>query len=899
MITNKLPFIAFFLLISITVFSQSFNVDQVRKGKLINVTGGASANAVAYSGNNAREPFTYFLNGNININVLGLYNLPFSFSYSSQKFGYNKPVLSNRLSIHPSYKWVTTHIGDASMTFSPYTLSGHQFTGFGVDLSPQGKFKISAMYGLLVKNSDFDPVNPSLVPTYKRFGYGFKTAYTLEKVNLGLTFFKAKDEVNSLSVPIPFELGISPKENAAVSLDATFSLFKKLQVATEYANSSITEDSRATNSTKAAGIASYLLSPNSTTANFNAYKVNLVYPAGKGTVGLGYERVDPNYRTLGGYFFNNDLENITLNASQSLYKDKISVNTNFGLQSDNLKQQKESQMKRLVSSATVDIKATKKLNLNLTYSNFQSFTNSRNQFDYINQTNKFQNLDTLNYRQVNQNAGLTINYLLKDSKLSKQSLNANFDMQDALNEQQGKTVAGGATTSYNSAMSYTLGFPEKSMNILASVNSSINKSDSGTSIILGPTAGVTKLFFDKKLNTSLSTSYNTSYNNDIKGNDVINLRLNGSYLYLEKHNINLGITSLFSQSGVTKVRDITANLTYAYSFDKIKVRFKKVTKPEENLVEDNILEINSGDTKLKGKREDIIKQLQSKQLEMQTLPAEKLEKLEKILKLAELSKNDKDFKIKALNYLKFYQKNVEVINKNDQKVTKPEENLLDVNILEIKSGDTELKGKKEDIIKQLQLKQLALQMLPAEKLEKLEQILKLAELTPDDKDFKIKALDYLEFYQKNVEIINKYNKLLVTTAKKLENGMQRNTESIENIYLLALGRVKNHKLHNTNPAEIKDKVGYKSYIKLVERASKAEKQFVNHKWMLEQFAEIAKTPINELYKNQKAADFGKQVFDSIFKAFESKKPDAKISLELKRELTAFFNALAVKDQVKE
>jgi hypothetical protein len=806
MISRKLQLSLIFIITSTIGFSQSFNVQQVTKSKLVNVTGGASANAVAYSGNNAREPFTYFLNGNINVNVLGLYNLPFSFSYSSQKFGYNKPVLSNRLSIHPSYKWVTGHIGDASMSFSPYTLSGHQFTGFGVDLTPQGKFKISAMYGRLVKDSEFDPINPTLVPTYKRFGYGFKTAYALEKINLGLSVFKAKDEINSLSTPVPFELGLSPKENAAISFDATFSLFKKLQIATEYANSSVTEDTRVINNAKAKGIASLLLSSNSTTASYNAFKVNLIYPAGKGTIGLGYERVDPNYRTLGGYFFNNDLENITVNASQSLYKDKVSVATNFGLQKDNLDQQKESQMRRLVSSATVDVKATKKLNVNLTYSNFQSFTNSRNQFDYINQTNQFQKLDTLNYRQVNQNAGIAINYLLKDSKESKHSINANFDMQDAVNQQGGTTTQGGATTSYNSAVSYTLGFPEKNRNISASVNNSVNKTDMGTSFIFGPTAGVTQLFFDKKLNTSFSSSYNASYANGVKRNDVINFRLNGSYIYLEKHNFNLGVTSLFSKSGETKVNDITANLTYSYSFDKIKVRFKKpVAKPEENLAEEGVLKINVGSIKLEGKRDQIIKQLQ-----------------------------------------------------------------------EI---------------------QLALQPLPAEKTAELEELLKLAGLTPDEKQFRTKVFDYLEAYQKNGEIVNKYNQLLLATAKKLEQELLTKTDGIENAYLVAVGKVNNHKLHNKNPSEVTDKVGYNSYLKLVERANKAEEKLVTHKWMLQEFATIAKTPIKELSQNQNTTDFGKQAIEKMYKTLSSKKPDAEISMELEQEIIPFFHQLAIKKGV--
>jgi hypothetical protein len=136
------------------------------------------------------------------------------------------------------------------MTFSPYTLNGHLFTGFGVDLTPQGKFKVSAMYGRLLKSNEYNITIPEAIPSYKRYGYGFKTAYAFEKVNLGVIFFKATDVVSSLSNPVPFELGLTPKENVAVSFETSFKLFQKLQVSTEYASSSITEDITATGSNK-------------------------------------------------------------------------------------------------------------------------------------------------------------------------------------------------------------------------------------------------------------------------------------------------------------------------------------------------------------------------------------------------------------------------------------------------------------------------------------------------------------------------------------------------------------------------------------------------------------------------------------------------------------------------
>lgn len=808
MILNRIHFFILLFFATTLGYSQSFNVEQLAKTKLINVSGGASANAIMYSGNAAREPFSYFFNGNININVAGLYNLPFSFSYSTQKFGYTKPVAIKTLSIHPSYKWITTHIGDVSMTFSPYTLNGHLFTGFGVDLTPPGKFKVSAMYGRLLKSNEYDANFPAAIPTYKRYGYGFKTAYDFEKVNLGIIFFKATDMASSLSNPIPFELGIAPKENVAVSFETRFKLFQKLQIMTEYANSSITEDISVAGSTNGKGIASLFLNSNVTTTSQNAIKTQLVYPAGKGTLGLGYERIDPNYRTLGSYYFNNDLENITVNATQQLFKDKVSLALSLGMQKDNLKKQKVSQSKRLVSSLTADYKASQKLNLNFNYSNFQSFTNSRNQFDYINQAPGLVYVDTLNFRQVNQNLGLTANYLLKNDKQLKRSFSANFSMQESANQQQGKAVAGGKTTFYNSAISYIQGYPTKDLNFMGSINNTYSAMETGNSLIIGPTLGVTKLFMDRKLNSSFSTSYNTSFSNGNKQNDIFNLRLTGSYLYLEKHSFNLSVISLFSKTTTNKKNDFTATLTYAYSFDKIKLRpTPKAPKKDEKQLGDNILKINLKNYKLEGTREQITQQLKDLQQQLQPLPNEEA--------------------------------------------------------------------------------------------SKLEHLLTLATLTPDEASFKDKVIDYLEEYQAATEVIQKYNGLITLAVQKVAKEISSKDESFEKAYTTAISRVNVHKLHGVNPSEITDKIGYNSYLKLVERSDKAKQKLLAHRFMQTEFLKLSKADTKEIEQNEYLLRYSKKEIEEVYKLIINKKTDAEIITQLEQNIIPFYHELAVANGMNE
>ncbi len=561
-------------------FTVSFGQDlsQIGKAKLFKLTGGISANSIFYDGSSNREPFTYFVNGNINVNISGIYNIPFSFSYSNQKFKGNNPFSFNRLSIHPSYKWVTTHIGDVSMTFSPYTLSGHQFTGFGFDLTPQKTgFKISAMYGRLLKESEYNEEDPQSQPAHKRIGFGIKASYGNDKFSLGGIVFRANDVKNSIKNPVPLEAELFPKENIVASVEGSIKVFNKGDVKVEYASSLITDNINADGAQATTSLLSGFITTNETTQKFKAYNANFSYQVGQGNVGVAYERIDPDYRTLGAYFFNNDLENITLNATQNLFNNKVSIAINGGLQKDDLDNTKSSQLQRVVSAFTVNYNASDKVIFSGGYSNFQSFTNIKNQFDLINEVSQPDNLDTLNFQQITQNANLNANFIIQDKKSKKENLNLAFSYQGAINKQNGKITENGDSNFYNANSSYTIGYPSMNLNISGSLNVSYSTIGSENSLTYGPVISANKHFFDKKFRTTGSISYNQTNVEGEKQGDVTNIRLGGNYTYQKRHNFSLNILSQFRNSTTTSNQDFTVTFGYKYIFDKFKpdIRFPK------------------------------------------------------------------------------------------------------------------------------------------------------------------------------------------------------------------------------------------------------------------------------------------------------------------------------------
>ena len=570
----KVKLLLTLFLLPVIVFGQ--NLDQIGKSPLVKVNGGISANTIYYEGSANRDPFTFFINGNLNFNFSGIYNVPLSFSYTNQDFSYNTPFKINRLSIHPSYKWVATHIGDVAMTFSPYTVNGHQFTGFGTDLTPNGPWKISAFYGRLLKATEYNPEVPEAIPAYRRMGYGIKTGYEFNRFNLGLTLFKAKDDINSLEIDIPDELNIDPKENLVVSLESSVNVTKNLTLNVEVARSAVTENIQDEDEDQDA-IFGVLIDEKASTDYYTAMNANFTYTYGKGSVGVGYERIDPEYRTFGAYFFNNDLENITVNAAQELFNGRVNLAVNAGLQRDDLRNEKESQSTRIVSAANATIKASDRLNIAASYSNFQSYTNIRTAFDIINQVDPLENLDTLDFRQVSQNASLNLGYLLSQSKTKQQNIGLNFTYQTTKDEQGTAEETNNTTNFYNAGANYALTFLEKSLSISAAVNSAFNKVEENDALTYGPTLGVNKQFFDKKLRTGISASYNESLVNGTSQGNVMNFRASSGYIYREKHNFNLNALALFRNSNNATANDFTLTFGYSYSFDvkKPDLRFLK------------------------------------------------------------------------------------------------------------------------------------------------------------------------------------------------------------------------------------------------------------------------------------------------------------------------------------
>ena len=543
------------------------DLESIGKEKPFSVSGGLSLNQIFYSAHGVqarRDPYSYFASGNTNLSIYG-WSVPLSFNVSNHKTSFSQPF--NQYSVHPSWKWITAHAGYSSMSFSPYTVNGHMFCGAGVDLQPEGRWRVSAFYGRLLKAAEADTLGSKL-PSYQRTGYGFKVSFGEGSNGIDLIMFRAADDGGSIRQPAD-SLAVTPHENVVLSLSGAKRIFKHFVLKAEVAASALTKDTRAepTKHTHPLARSSILFRPRLSSAYYQAYKTSFDYQLNRWLLGVAYERIDPGYRTLGAYYFNNDLENVTVNASAGILDNKLNVAVSTGVQRDNVDGSKLSSMRRMVSSLNIHYVPSQRLNVSAAWSSFQTYTNIRPQFETINQLTPYDNLDTLNFTQISSNASLSGMYTLGDPEVTRKNIQISLSWQDA-SDQQGNNPAYAGTSFYNLTTGYALTRVRKDLTLALNWNATLNDAPFVRTRMFGPNASISKSFLSRKLRATFSSSYNHTYSDRTHTSTILNGRLNSVLSVQGKHNISINavLVQRSLAEGARRITEFTATAGYSYSF---------------------------------------------------------------------------------------------------------------------------------------------------------------------------------------------------------------------------------------------------------------------------------------------------------------------------------------------
>lgn len=556
----------------------SQNLEKVGKKDMITVGGAMNLNSIFYHANGftpRRDPFTWYFNGSLNVTILDV-SLPFTFSYSNQHGTYTQPF--NMQSCSPKYKWAQAHIGTTALTYSPYTLGGHLFTGAGLKLTPNARlngeggqgFFIGGMYGRFRKAVMDDPISVAQEEiSYKRMGYAFKTGYEHEGNAVTVSYFHAQDEAASLLF-VPSDANHSPMENSAIGLSGKTLLWKSLALTGEFAASGLTRNTFSEiETTNYNGWEKWLLTTRSTTEFYKAWKFSAGYNAKAFSVSVMHEHVDPGYQTLGAYFFNNDLENWTIAPAFRFLDNKLSVSFNTGFQKNNLAGDRLSTTQRWVGSANVAYNPSKHWLLNLAYSNFTSHTRNRPNVDPFWTPSP---ADTLSFYQVAQQGNTTIAYNFGE-KITKQSFAIIGSYQVTGQQQSGDVLP--QTQIINGNFTWNVQWVKTKWSITTLAN--YNQSEAATMFTqqFGPGIQLGKSFMQNRLRFSGGGVYNRSMVNSVLLNHIVSYRSQISFSP-KVRNEKLGRPSLSINAvyvnkpavltGLGNTGELTVTINAGYSF---------------------------------------------------------------------------------------------------------------------------------------------------------------------------------------------------------------------------------------------------------------------------------------------------------------------------------------------
>lgn len=513
---------------------QSLDFSNIKSAPKLKVSGGLNVNSLYNSYLPVpSQKFSYFVNGSVTFDILGLFSVPLNLNYSNRKFNYSQPFSFNQFSLTPRYKWAAAYLGTSSLTFSPYTLNGHQFRGVGFELSPN-KWKISTMVGQLIRST-----NDS---TYNRMGYGLKVLYNPGNFRVGGSVLHAADNPSSIASERLALNRIRPQKNIVVGFEAGLNLSKIGQLELEFSNSFISENSSLLSDSVRTGFSGLFFKTMAPILSKRAFKTKFSKPffSGKTILGVAYERVDPGYQTFGGYFFTNDFENYTLNLVQRLFDNKVVFSGNIGRQRDLLETKTNGQT-RFVAATNLLFSPSEKLNLNLSFSNFKGFIFVRDLIKEVKRESAFIPIDTLNYTQINRNLSLTASYVIKQSETNTQQISLMGSILDAANKQGAIIRTGQASQIYTAQASYVMGFPKKKFNLSTGYNLNQNRVGGQSSLAHGPTLTVQQQLAKDKLSLSGASTWLVTQQQDGPANSIFSATASASYVVSKKSNLNLNL----------------------------------------------------------------------------------------------------------------------------------------------------------------------------------------------------------------------------------------------------------------------------------------------------------------------------------------------------------------------
>jgi hypothetical protein len=289
---------------------------------------------------------------------------------------------------------------------------------------------------------------------------------------------------------------------------------------------------------------SKIVTPNVSTQILTAGESSLSYRDRFFSLQLKYRRIDPEYKSMGTYYFQNDIEQFTIAPSFSMFKYKLMINSSLGFQHDNLYNRKLSTSERKIGSLNINYNASQKFGVNFQYSNYGITQNPILTNSAIDTTSH--RYDSLLINQVSQNIGFAprLNFV-NENYIHAIYL---FIGYQELYDNNQNTRAYSNMTSTNINLNYNVVSIQSNLTIAPSFLLTSSTTQYGNLKNIGSSINLSKPFLKNILFGNYSLTLTKNYFKETSNGYTMNMNINLTIKPFKKDKQSFNINMLFMKN---------------------------------------------------------------------------------------------------------------------------------------------------------------------------------------------------------------------------------------------------------------------------------------------------------------------------------------------------------------
>ncbi len=473
--------------------------------------------------------------------------LPFEMSYSTQGQEFRQPF--NQFGVSPRlWGWLTLHAGYFSSRLSELTFGDTRLLGGGIEVKTS-VFRFAFLYGCSQRAMSPDS-SMGVRGEFTRMTMAAKIGVGSEsRFHFDLNFLRAVDDSGSISVSPAI---LAPKENAALSAEMGFPLFKDaVRFSVEVGVSAYTHDTRAPEVTNIPEWIKSIFTPRLSSQIDGGAKASLRITFSRFfSMSLAGRWVGPGYVTLGYAQLPSDVSEWTVAPVARLFESKLILRSSVGVRVNNLRNDHLASTRRLIINAGVTVQPSTSFGFDAQYLNHDM--HSRPRVDSLATGNVTQSLSVTPRYSFASFGGMN-NVALTYSMQSFSDLNA------ASNTTTSQSVQSGSGF-------WTLSFPS-SLSFTASVSHTSSSSQALSIKVTSLNGTVGHTFLGNKLQASISLGYNSTVSVAADGQLHGSLRASYSLAAYGSFTIMMSTyNSYYGTPGIASNNELFGSLQYACTF---------------------------------------------------------------------------------------------------------------------------------------------------------------------------------------------------------------------------------------------------------------------------------------------------------------------------------------------